>query len=94
MSKKLVIAGTTHQARDWIIQDLERRERAGETTLSLSEYTIVHRADQLRGLRNPDGVFIGTWRERRDLVEIVDGLAIIMTEPTKYDIIRQLQRNL
>jgi hypothetical protein len=94
MSKKLVIGGNSEQARHWIIQDLERRHDAGETTLSLSEYTIIHRADQLRGLRNPDGVFIGTWQERRDLAEIVDGLAIIMTEPTKYDIIRQLQRNL
>jgi hypothetical protein len=94
MSKKLVIGGNSEQARHWIIQDLERRERAGETTLSLSEYTIVHRADQLRGLRNPDGVFIGTWRERRDLAEIVEHLLTIMTEPTKYNIIRQLQRNL
>ena len=94
MSKRLVIGGNSEQARYWILSDLERRKNAGETTLSLSEYTIVHRPDQLRGLRNPDGIFIGTWSERKDLVEIIDGLAIIMTEPTKYNIIRQLQRQL
>jgi hypothetical protein len=92
--KKLVIGGNSEQARHWIIQDLNRRQAQGETTLSLSEYTILHRADQLRGLRNPNGIFIGTWSERKDLAEIVDGLAIIMTEPTKYNIIRQLQRQL
>lgn len=92
--KRLVIGGNSQEARTWILSDLERRQEAGETTLSLSEYTILHRADQLRGLRNPNGIFIGTWSERKDLAEVIDGLAIIMTEPTKYNIIRQLQRQL
>jgi hypothetical protein len=92
--KKLVIGGNAEQARSWILADLDRRHKQGETTLSLSEYTIVHRSDQLRGLRNPDGILIGTWSERKDIAEIVDGLAIIMSEPTKYNIIRQLQGQL
>jgi hypothetical protein len=88
--KKLVIAGPGEQARNWIMEDLNRRHAKGETTLSLSEYTIVHRPDTLRGLRNPDGIFIGTWNERKDLREILMTLLTLMSDDKKVQIIRQL----
>jgi len=72
--KKLVIAGTYEQAQLWIKNDLAKRSAAGETTLSQSEYTVVHNSEQLLGLRDPHGVFVGTWKTRADINDIVDVL--------------------
>jgi hypothetical protein len=89
--KTLVIAGTYEQAQLWIKNDLAKRNAAGETTLSQSEYIVVHNPDQLRGRRDPKGIFIGTWRERKDLFEILNMLLVIMTHnTTKHNIIQDL----
>lgn len=72
--KKLVIAGSYEQAQLWIKNDLAKRNAAGETTLSMSEYTIVHNPDQIKGLRDPHGVFVGTWKNRADINDIIDVL--------------------
>jgi hypothetical protein len=88
--KTLVIAGTYEQAQLWIKNDLAKRSALGETTLSQSEYTIVHNPDQLRGMRDPNGVFVATWRERKDIFEILNMLLVNMTIPSKHDIIQDL----
>lgn len=74
MSKIFVIAGNKYQAEDWIKKNLEKRAMSGETTLSRSEYVFVDDASRLRGYRDPRGVFIGTWRERWDIREVVETL--------------------
>lgn len=68
--KKLVIAGNTQQATDWMKQDAFKRFNSGDTSVSLSDYIIVSRFDFIRGIRNPHGVFVGTWIERTDLEPI------------------------
>jgi hypothetical protein len=88
--KQLVIAGTYDQAQLWIHNDLAKRSAAGETTLSQSEYTVVHNPDQLRGMRDPTGVFVATWRERADIFEILNMLLVNMTIPSKKAIIQDL----
>jgi hypothetical protein len=88
--KQLVIAGTYDQAQLWIKNDLARRSAVGETTLSQSEYTIVHNPDQLRGMRDPTGVFVATWRERKDIFEILNMLLVNMRDDTKRNIIQDL----
>lgn len=70
--KTFVIAGNHEQAKHWINNHLKKRQAAGETTLSSSEYVIVHGSDVLRGRGEVHGVFIGTWRERGDIEEIVE----------------------
>jgi hypothetical protein len=70
MSRIYVIAGNSTQASDWIKSNLDLRSKSGETTLSWSEYYIVNRADSIRGVNDPHGVFVGTWRDRTDLDEI------------------------
>ena len=70
--KKFVIAGNHEQAKHWINNHLKKRQAEGETTLSSSEYVIVHGSDVLRGRGEVHGVFIGTWRERKDIEEIVE----------------------
>jgi hypothetical protein len=88
--KKLVIAGSYDQAQLWIQNNLAKRSAAGETTLSQSEYSIVHNPDQIKGMRDPTGVFVGTWRERKDIFEILNMLLVTMREPTKHNIIQDL----
>lgn len=83
--KKLVIAGTYEQAQLWIKNDLNKRAALGETTLSLSEYTVVHNREQLLGLRDPHGIFVGTWKTRADINDIVDAL-YIKTKSKNYSL--------
>ena len=88
--KQLVIAGSYEQAQLWIQNDLAKRSAAGETTFNLSEYSIVHNQDQLRGMRDPKGIFVGSWRERKDIFEILNMLLVNMTIPSKKAIIQDL----
>jgi hypothetical protein len=87
--KTLVVAGTQQEANYWIRQDLGKKYPS-MTSLSMSDYTIVHNADQLRGKRDPSGVFVGNWRNRKDIFEILNMLLVNMTIPTKHKIIQDL----
>lgn len=69
-----VIAGTDAQAYYWINKKIEERIRNGETVSKISEYKYVHNANVLRGIKHPKGVFIGTWRQRKDIKEIIEAL--------------------
>jgi len=78
--KTLVIAGNYDQANIW----MHARQKRTVT------HTVVHNADQLRGMRNPNGIFIGTWRSRKDIFEILNMLLVQMTDPVKHKIIQDL----
>lgn len=71
MSKTFVIAGNHAHARMWIKEDADKRWRAGETSITLSDYIYVSGPEQLRGYSDPHGVFIGNWYERKDIREIL-----------------------
>jgi hypothetical protein len=79
--KILVIAGSFIGAESWILNNPHR---------PWSDYTIVHNPDQLRGMRDPSGVFVGNWRERADIFEILNMLLVNMTIPSKKAIIQDL----
>jgi hypothetical protein len=87
--KTLVVAGTEHEAKYWIIQDLGKRNFS-PNSLAKCDYSIVHSPDQLRGMRDPKGIFIGTWRNRKDIFEILNMLLVQMTDPSKHKIIQDL----
>ena len=72
MSKIFVIAGTREQANQWIKSNLEKRSKSGVTTLSWSDYVIVNDPVKVRGYSDPHGVFVGTWKERADILDIVE----------------------
>jgi hypothetical protein len=74
--KKFVIAGTAEQARQWIKTDTERRWRLGQTSANMSEYVVVFNPTQLRGVSDPHGVFVGTWRQRDNIFDIVQNLML------------------
>lgn len=91
MSKIFVIAGNRAEADQWIKGNLEKRKNSGVTTLSWSDYVVVKDPVTLRGYRNPSGVFIGTWRQRKDMEGIFQ-LLLMATDITsnRHRMINQL----
>ena len=87
--RTLVIAGSAIEAEYWIINDLSKRNFSSNS-LAKSDYSIVHNQHQLRGMRDPKGVFVGRWRERKDIFEILNMLLVNMTIPSKKAIIQDL----
>lgn len=87
-----VVAGTEPQAYEYINRKLEERLRNGEEVSKVDDYKYVHGPDVLRGVRDPRGVFIGTWRERKDIKEIVETLLMqsVHVNPTLGKIWKEL----
>lgn len=73
--KTFVVAGTSHEANYWIINDLGKHYPAN-TSLSMSDYVYVSHPDVLRGHRDPHGVFVGNWMGRPDILQIVEALML------------------
>jgi hypothetical protein len=76
MNKIYVIAGTAREATEWMKGNLQKRILNGENVIGMSEYAYVTGVDTLRGIRNPHGVFIGSWKERMDIFQIVEALML------------------
>jgi hypothetical protein len=54
------------------------------------DYIIVSNPDQLRGMRDPTGIFVETWKQRPDIFELLNRLLVNMIEPSKHKIIQDL----
>ena len=76
--KTFVVAGTAHEANYWIINDLGKKYPSN-TSLTMSHYVYVSSPDSLRGVKNPHGVFVGNWKTRTDILEIVEALLLAST---------------
>jgi hypothetical protein len=87
MSRILVIAGNHAQANDYIRRKCEERFCNGDTSVSMSDYSYVSSADRMRGMNEVHGVFIGTFRDRPDLAEIVQMIRLINNIPASDRII-------
>lgn len=76
MDKIFVIAGNDKEAIKWMKEDSLRRWCKNTTSASLSEYEyiICRGVSNIKGYRNPHGVFIGTWRDRSDIKDIIMAL--------------------
>ena len=68
MDKIFVIAGNDEQAFKWMVEDSRRR---WHHSASLSEYVICRSVLNIKGHRNPHGFFIGTWKDRPDIKDII-----------------------
>jgi hypothetical protein len=90
--KTFVIAGTYHEANYWIINDLGKKYPSN-TSLTMSHYVYVSKADDLKGVRDPHGVFVGNWLGRPDILEIVEALmlASVHVNPALGKIYKDLQ---
>lgn len=84
MDKWFVIAGNNNQYLNFV----KEKVTAGwpiDTSLSMSNFHYVDHPDKLRGFANPRGYFVGTWRERKDIKDIVSILAYSYTTEKMHD---------
>ena len=90
-----VVAGNHEQAYQYINRKLEERIRNGElvSVSKVDDYTYVRDVNTLRGISNPKGVFIGSWKERKDIKDIVQQLMVTQTHvnPTLIKIWKQVR---
>ena len=79
--KTYVIAGTYLEAKAWIAKNYQERVAIGDQQASTNDYVYVVHADELRGIQNPHGIFVGNWLGRPDILEIVQQLMMCSTAP-------------
>lgn len=91
-SKVFVIAGNAAEATDYAKRKLTELfhycEREGQPfNGSMSDYVVVHDTNSLRGYSEVHGVFVGSFRERRDIREIVREIRAINNIPSNVQLI-------
>ena len=69
--KTFVIAGTHEQGMRWVKQNITDYATTHGTWRSISDYIIVNDVTSLKGFSDPHGVFVGTWRDRKDIRDIL-----------------------
>ena len=79
--KTYVIAGTYNEAKSWINKNYQERVAIGDKQVTTNDYVYVSKAEDLRGIQNPHGMFIGNWMGRPDILEIVEQLIMCSTAP-------------
>lgn len=82
--KIFVIAGNVHECNEYC------RIKQSNGLVS-SNYIYVSSVSTLRGHQDIHGVFIGTWRTRSDITEILDALLI---RTTNTDVIKDMYREI
>lgn len=83
--KYFVIAGNRFQATDFINKKVQQLYEMGTTSISLSNFVYVSDVSSLKGYSNPTGWFVGTWRERKDIDEIIIQLLMAKNGFTKTE---------
>jgi hypothetical protein len=76
MSHVYVIAGTFEQAKQYVSKKRAEYVLSGDPPLLMPNYMIVSDVVHLKGISKPHGVFIGTWRDRVDIYDIIQTLAM------------------
>lgn len=76
--KFFIIAGTHDQYRNWVKRNIDRIYQSDPSrSISLSNFVYVSRPDVLRGHREVHGYFVGTFRNRPDIRDIVQHIRYI-----------------
>jgi hypothetical protein len=89
VSKYFVIAGNYQQFQEY------QRKGYSDDILLYQNLVYVSSIDVLRGIRNPKGVFIGTWYKREDIGDILMQLRLAGVEYEKInEIMLARQRHL
>lgn len=78
--KYIVVCGTREEFNKFIREKALEMFGAGNDSISLSDF-IYASGDNLRGISNPRGFFIGTWRERPDAPNILLSLRMASHTP-------------
>ena len=83
MNQKIfIIAGTYEQYKHWIRKNIDRIYQSDPSkSITLSNFVYVSEPDQLRGHREVHGYFVGTYRNRPDIRDIVQHIRYINSIP-------------
>ena len=73
--KYFVIAGNHHQYLEFAKEKVTKGW-PGDTSMYLSDFVYVDHPQTLRGYINPRGFFIGSWRDRKDIRDILITLSV------------------
>lgn len=73
-NKYFVIAGNRSEYMEFVHKKVN--ELIHSTTISFSDFVYVDNADSLRGYSDPRGWFVGSWREKRGINEIIVQLSL------------------
>lgn len=76
MNHIYVVAGNFHQAKNYIARKRHEAFAAGTPPLLQDSHLYVKDVTSLKGIQDPHGVFIGTWKERMDIYDIVHTLCL------------------
>lgn len=72
-----VVAGTRAEFESFIRRISLKLWEEGKTEISLSHFIYVDSCDKIRGMRDIHGWFVGSWRERKDILEILQYMIVI-----------------
>lgn len=89
IDKLYVIAGTNEQYLNFVTRKVTETWPE-DTSISMSNFVYVRNREQLMGIRDPKGFFIGTWYENPDIVEILNQLVVSMTDVEKVAKLNQM----
>lgn len=83
MNEKIfIVAGNYQQYKDWVKRNIDRLYQADPSrSISLSNFVYVSAPDAFRGQRKVHGYFVGTFRDRPDINEIVWQIRYINNVP-------------
>lgn len=79
MDKIYVIAGNKFQFDEYRRRKLEEMTARQIIDFRYADIVYVSSRNVLRGVADPHGVFIGTWKERKDMEEIFQELLVRQT---------------
>lgn len=74
--KYFVIAGTRSEYMAFVHKKVNELFQCGQTSITFSHFVYVDSADNLRGYSNPKGWFVGSWREKKGINEIMVQLSL------------------
>lgn len=81
MSKIFIISGNYNQFKEWKSRNYPELLTNGQIQ-SLQDIVYVGSVDNLKGHREPHGLFIGTWYQRNDIEYILTQLQIAGSIPS------------
>lgn len=78
--KYFVIAGNRSEYMEFVHKKVNELFQCGQTSITFSHFVYVDSADNLRGYSNPTGWFVGSWREKKGINEIIVCLHIAKSQ--------------
>ena len=88
IERYFIVAGNHSEYKDWVFKN---RSRFPDN--NISDFIYVQSSIVLRGYANPHGFFVGTFRSRADLHDIVQTIIMCsynMSNQNKSDLIRRV----